>query len=246
MPRPFQTARCTWPMLAAAAGTSSKSRNLLRHCGPSSVARTLCTVAMGNGGAASWSLVNACRYGPARSSGSAASNTDSAWPNFIAPPLSCPRTLKRCSAVRSWISAVTTSDAMPPTRLPRPSAARPAKPSGNDANRAVRDTARRGISVTGSFNPIASPNPAPGSDPAGHKRRRTARRGGHQLSQPRPAMSWAGPLLGSARCWVRPARPTERGVVGRPRSGPPGRTLCQGSCQRRDRAMTGRVAIVVA
>ena len=71
--RQFHTARCTWPMLAAAAGLSSNSANLSRQSGPSCSASTLCTVATGIGGAASCSLVSACRYGPAISSGSAAS-----------------------------------------------------------------------------------------------------------------------------------------------------------------------------
>ncbi len=111
----------------------------------------MCTVAAGSGGAASWSLVSAWRYGPASSSGSAASKTDSAWPNFIAPPLSWPSTLKSCSAVRCWISAEMTSGAMPVTRLPKPSTVRPANPSGSAASLAVRVTARRGMSVTRSL-----------------------------------------------------------------------------------------------
>ena len=51
-------------------------------------------VRAGSGGADSCSLVRVARYGPAVSGGSAASNTDSACPSFIAPPLSSPRTLK--------------------------------------------------------------------------------------------------------------------------------------------------------
>ena len=86
---PFQIARCTCPILAAAAGLSLNSRKYDRQSGPSCSARTLCTLATGSGGADSCSFVSACRYGAAISSGSAASNTESAWPNFIAPPLSC-------------------------------------------------------------------------------------------------------------------------------------------------------------
>ena len=82
------------------------------------------------------------------SSGNAASNTDSAWPNFIAPPLSCPSTANSCSAVRRCSSSVTSTAGRPPSRLPSPSAARPATPTGSDASRAVRVTARRGMSVT--------------------------------------------------------------------------------------------------
>ncbi len=95
-----QTALCTWPIEAAAAGRSSNSAKLARHSSPMSLARTLCTVRAGSGGADSCSLARVARYGPAISGGSAASNIDSAWPSFIAPPLSSPRTLKICSAVR--------------------------------------------------------------------------------------------------------------------------------------------------
>ena len=54
-------ARCTWPMLAAAAGASSKSRNRSRHFPPSCWARTACTVRTGIGGASSWSFTSASR-----------------------------------------------------------------------------------------------------------------------------------------------------------------------------------------
>ena len=55
------TARWTWPMLAAAAGRSSKLVNCCRQVAPSSAASTLCTVAVGSGGAASCSLVSTAR-----------------------------------------------------------------------------------------------------------------------------------------------------------------------------------------
>ena len=100
------------------------------------------------GGADSWSLVSVARYGPASSGGSAASKMDSAWPNFIAPPLSSPRTRKICSAVRCWISVATSSAGRPPRRFPRPSAVRPASPTGRVASLAVRVKARRGRSLT--------------------------------------------------------------------------------------------------
>ena len=102
----------------------------------------------GSGGAASWSLVSVARYGPASSGGSAASKMDSAWPNFIAPPLSSPRTRKICSAVRCCISVATSSAGRPPRRFPRPSAVRPASPTGRVASLAVRVKARRGRSLT--------------------------------------------------------------------------------------------------
>src|SRR5262249_60271231 len=63
---------------------------------------------------------------------------------FIAPPLSSPRTLKTCSAVRCWTSPTTISAGRPPIRLPRPRAVRPAKPIGSVASLAERVTARRG------------------------------------------------------------------------------------------------------
>ena len=94
--------------------------------------------------------------GPAISSGRAASMTDIAWPNFMAPPLSSPSTLNSCSAVRACSSAATSSAGLPPTRLPNPTAVRPAKPSGRLASRAVRATARRGSSLTRPFSPDAA------------------------------------------------------------------------------------------
>ena len=57
----FHTARCTWPIDAAAAGVSSNSANSDRQSSPSRSASTLCTVRAGIGGAASWSLVSAAR-----------------------------------------------------------------------------------------------------------------------------------------------------------------------------------------
>src|SRR5450759_555945 len=101
-------------------------------------------MAAGIGGAASCSLVNVSRYGPASSSGIAASKIDIVGPNLIAPPLSSPRTLKSCSPVRAWTSEATSSADLPPTRLPSPSAVRPANPSGNAASLAARVTAFRG------------------------------------------------------------------------------------------------------
>ena len=56
-----QTARCTWPIEAAAAGVSSKDVNWCRQRGPSSSASTLCTTEDGIGGAASCSRVRVAR-----------------------------------------------------------------------------------------------------------------------------------------------------------------------------------------
>ncbi len=73
------TPRCTWPMDADAAGTSSNSTSLvLAQRGPSSRARISCTRSAPIGGPDSCSLVRVARYGPAISSGIAASMTDSA------------------------------------------------------------------------------------------------------------------------------------------------------------------------
>ena len=139
-----QTARCTCPMEAAAAGSSSNDVNSRRHRGPSSRISIACTAARSIGGAASCSRVRVSRYGPASSSGRAASKIDSVWPNFMAPPLSSPRTRNSCSAVRSCTSDTTVSAGRPTSRLPNPSVVRPAYPRGSDASRAVRATARRG------------------------------------------------------------------------------------------------------
>src|SRR3954451_11744880 len=64
----------------------------------------------------------------------------------MAPPLSSPRVRTGCSAVRCWISVRTVSAGVPPSRLPSPSAVRPAYPSGRAASRAVRAAALRGRS----------------------------------------------------------------------------------------------------
>ena len=150
------TARCTWPIEAAAAGVSSKDGTGAASGGPARRASTLCTAEDGIGGAESCSRVSVARYGPASSSGIAASKIDIACPNFMAPPLSSPRTLKSCSAVRACTSAATSSAGLPPTRLPMPRAVRPAKPSGSDASLTERVTALRGSSLTGPLLP-ASP-----------------------------------------------------------------------------------------
>ena len=103
-------------MLAAAAAISSNSRKYVGHAVPSCSAIRRRTTAGSIGGAAFCSLVSASRYGATASSGIAASNTDSAWPNFIAPPLSVPSTSKTCSAVRRDISALTSSLVRPISR----------------------------------------------------------------------------------------------------------------------------------
>ncbi len=138
---------CTCPMLAAAVGPPSSHTSLSCQPSPRSWSRVSRTVWVGIGGAESCSFVRCSRYGPAISSGSAASSTDSAWPNFIAPPLSSPRVRNSCSAVFCWMSFITASAGAPPSRLPSPSALRPAYPKGSAARRAVRAAALRGRSA---------------------------------------------------------------------------------------------------
>src|SRR6202044_4204008 len=67
----FQTARCTWPIEAAAAGVSSNEANSARQSSPRSAASTRCTVLAGSGGADSRSLVSVARYGSAGLGGGA-------------------------------------------------------------------------------------------------------------------------------------------------------------------------------
>src|SRR3954447_26694801 len=133
-------------MLAAAVGPPSSQTRSSAQPGPRSSSICSRTVWVGIGGAESWSLVSSVRYGAASSSGSAASSTLSACPNFIAPPLSSPSVRNSCSAVRCWISVSTVSAGAPPSRFPSPIAVRPAYPRGRAANRAVRAAALRGRS----------------------------------------------------------------------------------------------------
>src|ERR1700694_3681936 len=78
----------------------------------------------------------------------AASMTDSAWPTFIAPPLSSPSTVNSWLAAFSISSALTSSQDLPVSRLPKPNAARPAKPTGRLASFALRAARPRLISAT--------------------------------------------------------------------------------------------------
>ena len=78
----------------------------------------------------------------------AASITDSAWPTFIAPPLSSPRTVNSWLAAFSISSALTSSFDLPVSRLPNPSAARPAIPTGRLASLALRAARPRLMSDT--------------------------------------------------------------------------------------------------
>ncbi|CAB5045677.1 unannotated protein [freshwater metagenome] len=133
-----QTARCTWPIEAAAAGSSSKDVKRSRQFSPNDSRSTWYTDSIAIGGAESWSFVSDSRYGPATSSGRTDSKTLSACPNFMAPPLSSPRTLKICSAVFAWACAVASCADMPPKRLPNPIARRPTWRIGRAAIRALR------------------------------------------------------------------------------------------------------------
>ncbi len=151
---------CTCPIDAAAAGPPSSQTSRSRQSSPRPRAIWSRTVCVGIGGAESWSAVRWARYGAATSSGNAASSTDSAWPNFIAPPLSSPSVRKSCSAVRCCISVITTSPGRPASRLPSPIALRPAYPSGSAASRAVRATVLRGRSAMPSVSQVPKPAPA--------------------------------------------------------------------------------------
>ena len=137
-------------MLAAAAGVSSNSRNVSRQ----SVAELL-----GQHRGARWRPAAAALppaawsapRGRARRSprAAAASKTDSAWPNFIAPPLSCPSTEKICSAVRCCISRATISAGRPPMPLaetergPAGDAQRQRGQLGGAGHRPARDVRHR-------------------------------------------------------------------------------------------------------
>ncbi len=149
-----QTALCTWPIDAAAAGVSSNSANRSRQSSPSSSRRIAWIDSAGMGGADSCSRVSASRYGPASSSGMAASKMLIAWPIFMAPPLSSPSTLNICSAVRACSSALTASAGLPPMRLPRPHAARPAWAAGSAAIFTLRVMAYLGMSGTRPLSPV--------------------------------------------------------------------------------------------
>src|ERR1700756_2396505 len=142
------TALCTCPMLADATGVSSNELNRSRHLVPSCWSSTRCTLAVGSGGASFCSFVNASRDGSPYTSGIAASSTDSAWPTFMAPPLSSPRTVNSWGAAFSSSSAWTSSRDLPVNRLPNPSAARPAKPTGMLASFALRAARPRLMSAT--------------------------------------------------------------------------------------------------
>ena len=91
--------------------------------------------------AAAWSAPRGRARRTAR--GSRPPCTDSAWPTFIAPPLSSPRTVNNWWAALSISSALTSSFDLPVSRLPKPSAARPAMPTGKARQlRVTRGTAR--------------------------------------------------------------------------------------------------------
>ena len=74
--------------------------------------------------------------------------TDRAWPTFIAPPLSSPRTVNNCWAALSISSALTSSFDFPVKRFPKPMAARPAMPTGSEASLAFRAARPRLMSLT--------------------------------------------------------------------------------------------------
>src|SRR4051795_4845017 len=91
----------------------------------------------------------------------AASMTESAWPAFIAPPLSSPRTVNSCWAALSISSALTSSLDLPVSRLPNPSAARPAMPAPRPASLALRAAPPRLMSLTSPSSMTAGALSAP-------------------------------------------------------------------------------------
>ena len=97
------------------------------------------------------------------SSGNAASKMLMAWPNFMAPPLSWPRTLKIWSAVRRCTSLSTALAGAPTMRLPRPSVVRPANPTGK-RRQPSRSGERTAASAAGpSAHPSLAQRPCRGS-----------------------------------------------------------------------------------
>ena len=90
------------------------------------------------------------------------------------------------------------------TRLPRPRAVRPAKPSGRAASLAVRDTARRGMSVTRSLLPTGGPRCCRAAGPGS---RTTGRRA---AQQPHGRVRWPAAAPEPARRAVISIAPPER------------------------------------
>ena len=77
--RPFgSTARCTWPIDAAAIGSSSNSRKSRSIGCPSSSRITRSTSANGNGRTSSWSP----RSSAMMSGGTMSGRVESSWPNL--------------------------------------------------------------------------------------------------------------------------------------------------------------------
>ena len=149
-------------MEAAAAGVSSKLANRSRQSGPSSSASTLCTVAAGIGGAASCSLVSVARYGAASSSGSAASKTRQRLAELHRAALELAEDLEQLlggALLRSRRRRP--RPARPPTRLPSPTAVRPATPSGSAASLALRGHGAAGEVGHASIVASARPQPQP-------------------------------------------------------------------------------------
>ena len=90
---PFgSVARCTWPIDAAATGSSSKSRNSRSIVLPSSCSITRCASEKGNGRTSSWSG----RSSAMMSGGTTSGRVDSSCPNFTNVGPSSSNTSRRC------------------------------------------------------------------------------------------------------------------------------------------------------
>ena len=224
---------------AAAAGVSSKDWKLRRQSAPSSVGEHL---VHGRGRhrrrrtPAAWSAPRG--RAPASSSGSAASKTESAWPNFMAPPLSSPSTLKSCSAVRCCSSVATTSAA------PADALAEAERGPAGDAQREAGDLGRTGDGAARDVGPhLHSASPSALASPGVTQLvlRVVAGRGGRSVRRPRighgrrrrrdESGGWLAPGTATRR------RQPESPLGSRPRRSPrgsPGRCGRQGGRRLRD------------
>ena len=145
---------------------------------PSSVASTWCTVVADIGERSPAAGSAAGGTGAASSSGSADSRMESAWPSFIAPPLSSPRVRKSCSAVRCCTSDSTASAGAPPDPASdsHGTPSREAEGKRSEPGRACHCLARElthgPIVSDGPWKgPVAGPRPCPGLTPSCTRRR---------------------------------------------------------------------------
>ena len=146
-------ARCTCPMLAAAAGTSSNSGSRARHCRPSCSSSTRCTSRAGSAGP--WPAAGPARGGRARRARPASSTRRRPAPGRPSSRRRAAGRARRRAARRCAPSAAadTASASAPASRRPQPATARPVNASGRAAIRAVRAVVPRGRSPRGPSPP---------------------------------------------------------------------------------------------